>query len=311
MKILFYTPHAVAKLPPAAYAIGNFDGVHKGHRAVFDQTQALANAQQWPWGVITFEPHPRAVLSGFQRRLTPFPQKMAYLESLGVGHVCVIPFDVPFAQTSPDVFVSQILHQFCQAQAIVVGQDFHFGPERRANVMDLKALCKPLGIQVQEATLIADGEGRVIMSRRIVETLQKGEITEAAHMLGRPYGVSGLVIQGDQRGRQLGFPTANLLTRHFILPHRGVYAVTVILGKRTFQGVANIGIRPTFSLTEEIVEVHIFDFDETIYGETLEVRFGVFLRSEKKFENIPALIAQIHHDCKQAKALLALKEGAL
>ena len=301
METIFYTPHHTRHLSKAVYAIGNFDGMHRGHQHVFAQARETALKLGLPWGIITFEPHPRAVLSGYQRRLTPFSEKMALLKTFGADQACIVPFDKTFAQTSASVFVEKIIHEFCQAQSILVGKDFHFGPQRSADLTTLTDLCALQGIAVEAAPLLIDDQGDVISSRRIVAALQGAYIPAVTHMMGRPYTVIDVVARGDQRGRQLGFPTANLLARHFVMPQRGVYAVHITLDGTIYEGIANVGVRPTFSQEEEMLEVHIFDFDKNIYGNLLEVAFDFFIRPEKKFVTAQELVTQIQEDCRVAR----------
>ena len=303
MNTLFYTPHHVSVLPPAVYAIGNFDGLHLGHQSLFARARSLAHKHNLPWGVLTFEPHPRAVLSNAPQRLTPFSHKMSFLKDLGAAQVAVVPFDRTFAQTPPSVFVDHVIKRFCQAQHILVGQEFCFGPQRSATFMDLQTLCAHHNILVESAPLVLDETGQVISSKRIVAALHAGHMLDAKRMLGRPYTVTGLVIRGDQRGRELGFPTANLLANHYILPQHGVYAVTVFLKGKSYQGMAYVGTRPTFASTKERLEVHIFDFNQTIYGHTLDIQFGPFIRAEEKFETVSLLVTQIHKDFTAAKRI--------
>ncbi len=302
METIFYTPHHTRQLSPAVYAIGNFDGMHRGHQHVFAQARLTAQALGLPWGILTFEPHPRAVLSGYQRRLTPFAEKMALLKSFGANQACIVPFDQTFAQTSAVDFVANIIHNFCRAQAILVGSDFHFGPNRSADLTTLTDLCALYKIPVEAAPLLMDDRGEVISSRRIVAALQEANMPLVTHMMGRPYTVTDLVIKGDQRARHLGFPTANLRVHRFVMPQRGTYAVTVTLKDKAYNGIAHFGIRPTFSLDEEMLEVHIFDFDQNIYGQLLEVAFHTFIRPEKKFDTVQELVDQITKDCKVAQS---------
>ena len=302
METAFYTPPYTQSLPQAVYAIGNFDGLHRGHQSLFAHVRERACTLGLPWGVITFEPHPRAVLSGYHRRLTPFAEKMELLKCFGVQHVALIPFNAAFAQTSAGEFVEKVLQGFCQAHTICVGEAFRFGPNRSGDLTTLTTICASHQIAVKAVPLLMDPSGEEpVSSRRLVAALHAANTPLAAQMLGRPYTLTDEVIEGDRRGRKLGFPTANLRAEHFVLPQRGVYQVTVSLEGALYKGVANIGVRPTFRIEEDLLEVHLLDFDGDIYGQRLEVRMGAYMRPERKFAHAEALIRQIREDCKAAQ----------
>ncbi|MBN9565135.1 MAG: bifunctional riboflavin kinase/FAD synthetase [Alphaproteobacteria bacterium] len=297
----FYTPFVQTLLPSAIYAIGNFDGVHLGHQAIFTTARNMAKKQGLPFGVITFEPHPRLVLapSGSRLRLTPFAQKMKMLKNYGVDHICVVPFDQKFSQLDYQEFITKVVIGFCQAKGIVVGEDFRFGRERLGSPESFVSIEPSLPINIIK--IQNDGAGAQLSSRRILDSLSDGNINEVQECLGRPYSLAGVVVQGNQRGRTIGFPTANLYVGEFALPKMGVYAVSALVGNSQFHGVANIGIRPTFNQQDVVVEVHIFDFFEDIYGHMIEVQFKAFIRPEMKFAGVNQLVAQIRADCELAK----------
>ncbi len=294
-----------------AVAIGNFDGVHLGHRAVIEKTGAIARAQGIPLGVLTFEPHPRQV---FQPLIPPFRlsslrTKAHLLEGLGVDCLYAQHFDLDFAKRSAESFVDQVLVQGLKVRHVVVGEDFVFGHRRLGNVALLREMGAAQGFQVTCLQPVRDGSGEIIASRRIRDLLVAGQPDQAARLLGRFWEIEGRVEQGDQIGRKLGFPTANVALGEHQRPKTGIYAVRAGIdeGARTIwhNGVASLGWRPTFNGQDLRFEVHIFDFTGDLYGRHLRVSLVGYLREELKFEGVDPLIAQINQDAAQARALLA------
>ena len=294
-----------------AVAIGNFDGVHLGHRAVIEKTGAIARAQVIPLGVLTFEPHPRQV---FQPLIPPFRlsslrTKAHLLEGLGVDCLYAQHFDLDFAKRSAESFVDQVLVQGLKVRHVVVGEDFVFGHRRLGNVALLREMGAAQGFQVTCLQPVRDGSGEIIASRRIRDLLVAGQPDQAARLLGRFWEIEGRVEQGDQIGRKLGFPTANVALGEHQRPKTGIYAVRAGIdeGARTIwhNGVASLGWRPTFNGQNLRFEVHIFDFTGDLYGRHLRVSLVGYLREELKFEGVDPLIAQINQDAAQARALLA------
>lgn len=298
-------------LPPeargAAVAIGNFDGVHMGHRAVIGEAGKLAHAASLPWAVLTFEPHPRELFNpdGPPFRLTPFREKAAAIAGLGVEILVVLRFDWKLCRCPAEDFVEQVLVDGLGAAHVVAGYDFHFGHQRRGDCAMLLDLGRKLGFDFTAVHAASDEGGDVYSSTRARACLEEGDVRGAAEVLGRPFAVDGRVRRGDERGRTIGFPTANLALGRLQRPKLGVYAVEVVRsGGEVLQGVANIGRRPTFGGEDEVLEVHLFDFEGYLYGERLEVRLIDFIRAEKKFDGIDALKAQIARDGARAREIL-------
>jgi riboflavin kinase/FMN adenylyltransferase len=290
----------------ASAAMGNFDGVHLGHRHVLD----LARRPGAPLGVVTFEPHPREVFAPDAPpfRLTDAAARARHLGALGVAHLYELPFDRTLAGLGPAEFVDEVLHAGLGLGHVVVGEDFRFGRGRAGSAADLRALCAARGIETTIAGMVADGGARV-SSSAIRAALAEGRPGDAARMLGRWHEIEGIVEQGDRRGRELGYPTANLVPRGLHLPRFGIYAVTVeVLSgphRGRYKGAANVGVRPMFGGTRPNLETFVFDFSGDLYGARIAVGFVAFLRPEAVFDSLDALIAQMDADCAAAREILA------
>lgn len=295
---------------PAAHvrpilAIGNFDGVHRGHQAVIRAALDMAARHGAPAVALTFEPHPRAF---FQPnvplfRLTPEAQKLACLATTGLSGAVVLPFDAALAGVSPDVFVDEILVGRLAARGVVVGFDFHFGKARAGTPEFLETAGRKHGFDVKVVEPTRDA-GDPISSSAIRASLAQGQVGHAAHMLGRPFTVKAVVAHGDKRGRELGYPTANLRLPQEISLAFGVYAVRAITASGIYDGVASYGRRPTFDNGAPLLEVHLFNFSGDLYGQEIGVEFHAFLRPELKFDGIEALIRQMDADSRAARAIL-------
>jgi riboflavin kinase/FMN adenylyltransferase len=296
-------------------AIGNFDGVHRGHRAVIGEAGRIAKATGAPWGVLTFEPHPRTLFAPDTPpfRLTPFHLKSRLIEEMGVDFLIVLQFDLDFSRRSAESFVADVLIGNLNARHIVSGFDFVFGHQRQGTAQFLEARGKAQGNNQGFGTTsvgaITDETGEVVSSTRIRTHLAEGRPRDAARLLGRSFEIEGRVSGGDQRGRTIGFPTANLMLGGTQPPLFGVYAIRAGIETNEatvwHDGVANLGYRPTFGGTTPVLETHIFDFADDIYGKHLRVALVEFLRPERKFDGITALTEQIKKDSNQARALLA------
>ncbi|MCI4660932.1 MAG: bifunctional riboflavin kinase/FAD synthetase [Neomegalonema sp.] len=295
---------------PVSVALGNFDGVHRGHRAVIEQARAAAIAGGLELGVITFEPHPREVFRAGDApfRLTLEPLKLRRLAALGVEHCFVLPFDTRLSSLSPEEFCRQILREGLAVHHVVVGEDFRFGKGRKGDVQTMSALGAELGFSVDAAQLIG-GAGAVFTSSAVRDALREGQPQEAARILGDWHRIEGPVLKGDQRGRELGYPTANMGLERLLQPKFGIYAVRVAVLSGPHQGaydaVASLGLRPTFDKTEPNFEVHLFDFSGDLYGETLSVSLIEWLRPEIRFDGLAPLVTQMDEDSRQARLLLA------
>ncbi|MDJ1179015.1 bifunctional riboflavin kinase/FAD synthetase [Roseofilum sp. BLCC_M91] len=297
-------------LKPTAIALGNFDGVHRGHQQVI---QPIAGFQSLGHdlysSVVTFFPHPQEVLTGQKKLLlTPPEEKAAYLHQMGIDQLVIVPFNQQIARLSPQEFVSQILVESLQAKMISVGEDFRFGHRRSGTVEDLKAIAAHWGIKAIVTPLENCQEGR-ISSSQIRLALSEGDLLQAKRLLGRPYQLQGKVIKGQQLGRTLGFPTANLeLPEQKFLPRFGVYSVRVSnplwTETQPVMGVMNLGNRPTVDGVKQTIEVHLFNWSGDLYDQVLCVELESFIRPEQKFASLDALKAQIKADCETALSVM-------
>ena len=281
-------------------AIGNFDGVHRGHAALLAHAREIAG--RMPLHALTFEPHPRQFFKpdGAPFRITPRDQKIRRLKAL-TDDIRVLDFNAGLAAMSAASFIDDIVIRGMNAAHVVVGQDFHFGHGRTGNVATLKSDGR---FDVTPVMLVAD-DLAVISSTRIRQALHDGNIVDANAMLGWDWAIEGTVVHGDKRGREIGFPTANIWLDDTVSPAHGVYAVLVDTGDGVWRpGAANIGLRPMFVLPKPLLEVYLLDFDGDLYGKTLAVRPVRFLRSEAKYEGLDALRSQIAKDCAQARDIL-------
>jgi riboflavin kinase/FMN adenylyltransferase len=294
----------------AVVTIGNFDGVHIGHQALFYEVIERAHAINGTSIAITFEPHPLRVLrrNASLPLITIFEQKIELIERTGIDVLISIPFTTDFAAISAQRFVEELLVRKIGMKTIVVGEDYAFGKGREGNIELLNALAPRLGFDVVVTGMIRTVNGALgrISSTAIRELVQAGEMQQAGRMLGRHFQIRGTVVTGrDRGGKLLGFPTANLNRDDELCPKTGIYAVTVEIQGRLLQGVANIGYSPTFDDMQFTVEVHILDFNETIYGERIRINFIERIRDEKKFASLSALKAQIAADVESARRLFA------
>lgn len=288
---------------PIVLAIGVFDGVHLGHRAVIERARVDAAQLGGNAAVVTFDPHPAKVLRPERapHLLTSTAHKLHIIRTLGIEHILALPFTAEFAATEPSEFV-RALAAACALREVCVGHEWAFGKNRAGNLALLDRLGHELGFdEVGVPAVEIDGE--VVSSTVIRQAVQQGELAKAAQLLGREYSILGTVKRGDQVGRKLGFPTANLAAHNEQFPPNGVYAVEVLLGRETHRGVANIGVRPTIAHAtgERLLEVHVLDFASDIYGADIEITFRRFLRGERKFPSLEALSAQIAADAEAAR----------
>lgn len=303
--------HHWTGLPAAArgttVAMGNFDGVHRGHRSVIDTARAAADA---PLGVLCFEPHPREFFAPDAPpfRLMNAEARANRLRRLGVDHLFELPFGPVLAGLSPEAFARDVLVAGLGVSHVTVGRDFCFGKNRAGNVETLRELGQMLGFGVTIAELVGEG-GKDFSSTAIRAALADGDPRGAEHMLGHWHRIEGEVLHGEKRGRELGYPTANMSVQGLHLPKLGVYAVIAeVLGgpyKGSWRGVASLGVRPMFGENKPNLEVHLFDFNGDLYGEHLSVALIEYLRPEAKFDSLDALIVQMDRDSAAARAVLA------
>jgi len=291
-------------LKGAMVAIGNFDGCHRGHQHVFRALKARARAAGVPALMLTFEPHPRDVFAPapFMFRLTYADQKAEVAAALGLDGIVVMPFSREFSQIEAEDFVTRFLVGALNVRGVEVGADFHFGFQRKGTPAFLKDAGQRHGFDVEILGMLDEGDDH-ISSTRIRSLLGEGDVAGAAQLLGYHWFLSGIVVKGDQRGRELGFPTANVATPTGFGLMQGVYAVRAKLGDRLLDGVASYG-KPMFNNERPPFETWIFDFDEDIYGRTLEVALLGTVRGQEKFRGLDELIAAVNNDAAQARHLL-------
>lgn len=286
--------------------IGNFDGIHLGHQELVKIVIHRAREIGARSMVVTFRPHPLKILAPDKcpPLISIYEEKICLFRKLGIDILVKIPFTVDFSSMAPRDFVKNILCDQLGAREIFVGYNYRFGRGREGNIQKLKELGKEFGFNVREVDQVSLN-GEVISSSKIRDLLKNGDVEHAARLLGRHYAMTGVVVKGDGRGKNIGFPTANLAPKHLIIPSNGVYAVRLSARDRYYDGIANIGLRPTFNKKDLTVEVHIFEFNEDLYGEEITVCFIKKIREEKKFMNADALIMQIRGDIETVKQILS------
>ncbi len=343
---MWITYSTAKALNPTAVALGNFDGLHRGHQKVIQpvlnfvksqeskfvelpatsvhNSSLIHSTQQIYSTVVSFNPHPKEFFSGQSRALlTPLEEKELQLSIWGIQQLVLLPFDRELVALSPEDFVEKILVQQLHARTISVGEDFCFGKQRSGTANDLQAIAAKFGIPV---TVVPNFTwcGDRVSSSAIRQALTEGNLQRAKQLLGRPYILTGTVVKGQQLGRTIGFPTANLqLPPNKFLPRQGVYAVRVLIEAETTDssplldrllpvaaGVMNIGYRPTINGTTESVEIHLLDWSGDLYGKNLTVELEEFLRAEQKFADLEELKAQINADCTKAKSLLIPEQSS-
>ena len=306
MEILRSIPELERLRGPLFLAIGVFDGVHRGHQAVISTSADHAAASNGTPVVVTFDPHPEKVLrpQAAPHLLSATEHKIALIRALGVEHLLIITFDKQFAATEPEDFVRKLVIHSKPLREICVGHEWSFGKNRRGNLDLLKKLGAKFNFDVVGIPPVKIN-GAVVSSTAIRQAIEKGDRAKAAEMLGREYTILGTVTRGDNLGKKIGFPTANLSAHSEQFPPNGVYVAEARIDGELYRGVINLGIRPTVSSgkSERVLEIHLFDFNRDIYGHDIEVRFLKFLRSEKKFQDLDTLVQQIRQDVEQARQL--------
>ncbi|UAL09995.1 bifunctional riboflavin kinase/FAD synthetase [Caulobacter segnis] len=311
------TVHAWKDLPPeergASVALGNFDGVHRGHQQVIAQAAKAALASKTPLGVVTFDPHPRRLFRPTEPafKLMTHPQQARALGGLGVDLLYLLPFDFEMASFGDREFVEKVLVEGLGVKHVAVGFDISFGRGRTGSAALMKAYGEEYGFTVSVAEPVADiskegRDGEKFSSTGVRDALREGDPEQAARILGRPFAIEGVVRRGQQLGRQLGFPTANVEVEDYVVPKLGVYATrTRLPDGREVPGVANLGNNPTTGIVETRLETWLFDFDEDLYGQIIETDLIAFLRPELKFDSLELMIEQIRQDEKDARAIVA------
>lgn len=294
-------------IPPirgAVLTVGTFDGVHAGHRRILERIRQSARDTHGESVILTFHPHPRTVLGGSPVPLLQTPdEKIQTLEALGIDHLIIVPFTAAFSAIPAADYVRDVLINPIHPQRIIIGYDHQFGKNREGNYNLLKLLREQYGFELEEITA-EEINDCAISSTQIRKALNRGDVSSAALLLGRPYSISGVVVHGEQRGRLLGFPTANLQVSHTdkLIPANGVYVVETLCDGMMFRGMMNIGHQPTFHAVQtQKLEVHLIDQALDLYGKNLSIRFLARLRDEHKFASRDELVAQLEKDKTQAR----------
>ncbi len=301
MKIFHGTDNAKISRP-TVLTLGVFDGLHLGHQKIMQTVVEHTKAVNAVPTVITFDPHPRAVLypENAPPLLQTLDQRLAALEFFGIEQTIVVRFTKDFAAQDAEKFLREIVHERMKAREVYLGKGFAFGKNRGGNIELLRTMSAELGFFADEVGEVCL-HGKRISSSLVRQTLFDGKINLARRMLGRPYGVEGVIVRGDRRGHTIGFPTANLKPKNRVIPRFGVYATATLINDKWRQSITNIGVRPTFKReTEPSIETYVFDFDGDLYGDVLRVRFLHRIRDEKKFSGIDELKTQIEKDTKRA-----------
>jgi riboflavin kinase/FMN adenylyltransferase len=310
MEVIVGIDNIEPPLKNTTVTIGNFDGVHLGHQALFRKVTGWAERLGGKSVVMTFDPHPLEILAPDKKpsTLTPHKDKLKLIASHGIDVTLIVPFSREFAAISAQDFVKKILVDRLDVKAVVVGHDYRFGRGRKGDIEFLRQMGEEYGFEVEAVSGISQ-EGTVVSSTLIRRLIRDGDLRRAGDLLGRPYEVEGTVVRGrDRGGRLLGFPTANIRMTDQARPKTGVYAVWAEVDGRRLPGAANLGWNPTFGDTEQSLEVHVLDFDGDLYGKPIRVLFVERLRGEKRFDGVDQLIAQIHADCARAREVLGVAD---
>jgi riboflavin kinase/FMN adenylyltransferase len=312
MHVIHGYDHVPAELRGASLAIGNFDGVHRGHQALIGKARERAAELARPGalhlgGAMVFEPHPREFFHPERPhfRLTSLERKLALFERYGLDLAVVVSFGEHVANLAPEAFVEQVLVAGLGVRHVVVGYDFFFGKGRGGSAADMQRFGDLLGFGVSVVPPVAEG-GEVFSSSAIRAEIAQGDVAGAASMMGHWWSVTGEVVGGAKRGTGMGFPTANVLLPRTTPLAYGIYAVFVDTPEGRFQGAAYLGTRPTFDNGPPVLEVFLFDFDGDLYGRRIEVSFVAFIRPDRRFDGMEALMVQMDEDCKKAQQILAV-----
>lgn len=287
--------------PNTVLTVGTFDGVHEGHKALMETVVAKARKRDARSVVVSFDPHPRDIINPGKDGidlLTTLQERAEILDDMGIDLLVVIPFDRDFSLLSSEEFVRDVIFEKIGVSEFVIGYDHHFGRDRKGTIETIEKLGEELGFDSYVVSKREMGDTTISSTviRRVLS--EDGDVVRASQLLGRAYRLNAIVVHGDERGRTIGYPTANLKTEgvNKVIPANGVYAVTVKYKDQDFGGMMNIGVRPTFDGSEKTLEVHIFDFDHMIYGQKVQIRFHKRIRDEMKFNGVDELIAQLKED---------------
>ncbi len=309
MKIFRDLDKIPAEYKNAVITLGNFDGLHIGHRAIIAEAKAIAAATKSPLALMTFEPHPREFFASDKGssglRIYNLRSKLIAIKSLGIECVFLLRFNDKLTNLSAHDFIKKILVDKLRAKHIVTGENFFFGKNRQGNKELLAHEAASLSFSYTAYAQVLDNGNNTVSSSNIRLLLGNGDVKKTASLLGQPYHISGRVKHGENRGSRIGFPTANIALDKLFLPRFGVYEVTAQIEgqKESYNAIANLGIKPTFGINAPLLEVHLFDFSGNLYGKRLCVEFKEFIREEKKFQSLDELKAQIAMDCEKVKLL--------
>jgi len=295
----------IEKINNPVIAIGNFDGVHRGHRQLISKVLEECEKYNGNPSVLTFYPHPLTVVNPYTKieQITPLNDKIRIFEEIGIKYVYVIKFDDEFSNITAKDFIENVLVDKIGVKEVVIGYDFSFGKNKEGTVETLREFGDIYGFKVIVVPALKEDE-KVISSTKIRSFLKEGLIKNANNFLGRPYMIKGIVIKGKKIGRLIGFPTANLLITNYLIPRKGVYAVYAYIDDKKYKALASIGPAPTFHIDTSNFEVHILDFDDNIYGKEITVEFVERLRGIEKFKDVEDLKLQIFEDIKKARLIL-------
>ena len=293
---------------PTSAAIGNFDGVHLGHKAILQHLRDMVEQNNTKSCVITFDPHPQKVIAKKDISLIiPFDERIKLLEKEDIDYLVRLNFTRDLSLLSARDFVKQILVEFLDIKHIIVGPGFSFGYRRSGNIDLLNEMGDTLGFETIEAEPVRI-DGEIVSSSKIRQHLSEGDVSGASKLLGYRYYLKGRVIEGEKRGREIGFPTVNLETEWEIFPKPGVYATFAYIGDQYYRSITNIGYRPTFDKTDLLIESHFFDFDSNIYDYEVRLEFVQRVRDERKFDSVDSLVSQIRKDVKVVESILSDNE---
>lgn len=303
---IYHSLESFERLDYGVVTSGTFDGVHLGHKKILSRLREISDQSGGETVVLTFWPHPRTVVSEDSQSLqllSTIDEKIELFSQLGIQHLLIVPFTRAFSELSSHEYIQQILVEKIGTKKLIIGYDHRFGRNREGSFEFLQEHCASYGFDVEEISR-EDIEDLAISSSRIRKALITGHVSEANELLGRPYTLSGTVVKGKQLGRTIGFPTANLHLHesYKLVPMNGVYIIQVIHNGNAYNGMLNIGVRPTVDGTIRTIEAHLFDFNQEIYGEDLQLNLLHYLRPEQKFDNLDMLVRQINLDKVQSQA---------
>lgn len=308
MEIVSLSSPIPQKAKGCSIALGNFDGVHKGHQEIIARTLEIAKKSGTKSAVMTFEPHPVSLfnpnIENF--RLTTLSQKAKRLAALGIDFLFAVDFNAEFAAITAEKFIQDILVSKLEVANVIIGYDFIFGHKRGGNGDMLKSMSSKCNYNFTQVDAVGE-DGAIFSSTKIRQKLASGDLAQVKLMLGHNHVIAGKIEHGDNRGKSIGFPTINIDSGNILRPKSGVYAVKINIegDNKSYNGVANIGTKPTFGENSQTLEVHIFDFDKDIYGKNVEIEFIEYIRDERKFDNIEQLQAQIAEDCIKGRGILS------